>query len=212
MKDRACRDILSFLAQNHIIELPSLRKEKHSVKKNQDILKRFDKTKGVDDSPIECSLKSLLPLSFKLVCQTPFEKLCDQLIQKYHYLGYKTVVGSYLKYLVYSKQGRILSAIAWGSPVWKLRPRDMAIGWTVEQRKKHLYRLASNQRFLILPWVRVRNLASYILSQNTSIINTDWNSRYGYQLFLLESFVDPQRFKGTCYRAANAPKAHLPMA
>ena len=163
----------------------------------------LDEIKGIDDSPIEYPLKSLLPLSFKVVCQTPLEKLWNQLTQKYHYLGYKTVVGSYLKYLIYSKQGRILSAIGWGSPVWKLKPRDLAIGWTVEQREKHLYRLANNQRFLILPWVRVKNLASHILSQNISIINTDWNSRYGYRIFLLESFVDPQRFKGTCYRAAN---------
>jgi SRSO17 transposase len=203
LKDRACRDILSFLARRNLIELPSLQREKNHIKKNQDISNQFDEIKEIDDSAIECPLTSLLPLSFKVVCQTPLEKLYNQLIRRYHYLGHKTVVGSYLKYLVYSKQGRMLSAIGWGSPVWKLKARDVAIGWTVEQRQKHLYRVANNQRFLILPWVNVRNLASHILSQNIRIINTDWNSRYGYRLFLLESFVDPRRFKGTCYRAAN---------
>ena len=201
LKDRACRDILSYLAQSNLIEIPSPQK-KTNIKKGQDT-KSSDKIKGIDDSVIECSLKSLLPLSFKVVCQTSLEKLWNQLISQYHYLGHKIVVGSYLKYLVYSKHGRLLSALGWGSPVWKLKPRDLAIGWTGEQRQKFLYRLANNQRFLILPWVKVKNLASHILSQNISIINTDWHSRYGYQLYLLESFVDPKLFKGTCYRAAN---------
>ena len=202
LKDRACRDILSYLAQRNQIELPSPQKETH-LKKNQNRSKPLNEIKGIDDSPVECSLKSLLPLSLQVVCQTPLEKLWNQLVQRYHYLGHKTVVGSYLKYLVYSNQGRLLSAISWGSPVWKLKPRDMAIGWTVEQRQKHLYRLANNQRFLILPWVKVKNLASHILSKNISILNDDWYSRYGYRLFLLETFVDSKRFKGTCYRAAN---------
>jgi len=202
LKDRACRDILSHLAQRNMIELPSPQKKTH-LKKNQDISNPLDEIKGIDDSAVECSLKSLLPLCFQVVCQTPHEKLWNQLVKHYHYLGHKTVVGSYLKYLVYSNQGRLLSAIAWGSPVWKLKPRDMAIGWTVEQRQKHLYRLANNQRFLILPWVKVKNLASHILSQNINILNSDWHSRYGYRLFLLETFVERKRFKGTCYRAAN---------
>ena len=202
LKDRACRDILSHLACRNLIELPSPRK-KTNIENNQELSNRLDEIAEIDDSVVEWPLESLLPLSFKVVCQTPDETLWNQLIRRHHYLGHKTVVGSYLKYLVYCKQGRILSAIGWGSPVWKLKPRDLAIGWTVNQRQKHLYRLASNQRFLIMPWVKVKNLASYILSQNMSILNSDWHSRYGYWLFLLETFVDPKRFRGTSYRAAN---------
>jgi SRSO17 transposase len=203
LKDRACRDILSFLVREKLIELPALQKARCHVKRDQEISSVLDEIKGVDDSPVECSLASLLPLSFKVACQTRLEPLWNRLMRRYHYLGHTTVVGSYMKYLVHSRDGRILSAIGWGSPVWKLKPRDVAIGWTVEQRQKYLYRLANNQRFLILPWVRVHNLASHIISQNIRIINTDWYSRYGYRLFVLESFVDPQRFKGICYRAAN---------
>ena len=203
LKDRACRDILSVLYRKRLIGLPPLHKNKNNIKKKQDISKDFIEIKGIDDTLIESPLSSLLPLSFKLVCQTSLEVLWNKLIKRYHYLGHRTLVGSYLKYLVYSTDGKLISALGWGSPVWKLKPRDMAIGWTVDKRKGQLHRLANNQRFLILPWVKVMNLASHILSQNVRILNDDWYRRYGYRLVLLESFVDPSRFKGSCYRAAN---------
>jgi len=203
MKDRACRDILSILEQNGLIKLPPLRKCRDNIRGNHDISKDFIEIRGLDTTLIACSLRLLLPLSFKMVCQSSLELLWNQLMKRHHYLGHTILVGSYLKYLVYSNDGRIVSALGWGSPVWKLKPRDIAIGWTVEQRNRHLHQLANNQRFLILPWVKVTNLASYILSQNIRILNDDWEKRYGYRLLLLESFVDPKRFKGSCYRAAN---------
>ncbi|UCE07779.1 MAG: IS701 family transposase [bacterium] len=203
LKDRTCRDILTILAQKNLIELPPLRKKSCYKKKYYNKIRQLSIFDDIDCSSIEGPLQLFLPLSFKVVCQTSLELLWNRIIKRFHYLGYKALVGTYLKYLVYSNQGQLLAAIGWGSSVWKLKPRDMAIGWNCEQRSKHLHRLANNQRFLILPWVNIKNLASYILAQNIQMLNFDWQERYGYHLYLLETFVDPTRFSGTCYKAAN---------
>jgi len=200
LKDRACRDILSILERHGFIKLPPLQKRQRFKKRNSNSLQ---KSLELYELPIEGELKQFLPLSFKMVCQTTLEQQWNQLISHHHYLGYKNIVGSYLKYLVYTPDGRIVAALGWGSAVWKLKPRDKAIGWTPIQRKENLHKIANNHRFLILPWVKIQNLASHILSQNIQMINDHWYQRYGYRLSLLETFVECGRFKGTCYRAAN---------
>jgi SRSO17 transposase len=198
LKDRACRDILAFLERQGLITLPALQPRRKQVGNESQQLKI-----NFDFHPIEGELHEFLPLSFKMVCQEPLEPLWNQLMAEHHYLGYSTIVGSHLKYLVYTADGDIVAALGWGSAVWKLKPRDKAIGWSVAQRKKHLHKVANNYRFLILPQVKIPCLASHILSQNIRILNDDWYQRYNYTLSLLETFVDCGRFKGTCYRAAN---------
>jgi SRSO17 transposase len=200
LKDRACRDILAFLERQGSITLPPLQERRKQIKNDCQQLKiNFD----FNPIAIEGKLNEFLPLSFKMVCQEPLEALWNQIIADYHYLGYSNIVGSHLKYLVYTACGQVVAALGWGSAVWKLKPRDKAIGWTVQQRKEHLHKVANNYRFLILPGVKIPCLASHILSQNIRMINDDWYQRYNYSLSILETFVDSSQFKGTCYRAAN---------
>ncbi len=210
LKDRACRDILTFLQRQRLITLPPLRELHKHTRLRSGQLKNDGQQLKIDfdfnPAAIEGKLNAYLPLSFKMVCHSALrdlETLWNQLIADYHYLGYNNLVGSHLKYLVYTANGDMVAALGWGSAVWKLKPRDKAIGWSIHQRKQHLHKVANNYRFLILPWVKIPCLASHILSQNIRILNDDWNQRYNYSLSLLETFVDGSRFKGTCYRAAN---------
>jgi hypothetical protein len=129
--------------------------------------------------------------------------LYRQYIERYHYLGYRTPVGAHLRYFVYSAQGQILACLLWSSPAWKMAARDRWIGWTPDQRARHLQFIVNNSRFLILPWVQVKNLASAILARSTHQLPQDWSRHYGYTPLLLETLVDTTRFNGTCYRAAN---------
>jgi len=156
----------------------------------------------IDVSPIKGKLQSLLPLSFTVVSQTEYEFLWDQLVRKYHYLGCKKLLGHRLKYLVFAQE-RPVAALSWSAPALKVRARDHFIGWSEEQRKKHFNQLVNNSRFLILPWVKVRHLASYILSRTIRQLTADWRDRFGQKLLLLETYVDSCRFQGTSYKAAN---------
>ena len=156
----------------------------------------------IERSPIENDLQALLPLSLILVSDTEREPLWDQLVAQYHYLGYRNLLGRRLKYLVFSGS-RPLAALSWSAPALKLQARDRFIGWSVEQRKQFINRLVNNSRFLIFPWIRVPHLASYILARNVRQLASDWKSRFGHSLFLLETYVDSHRFRGTSYRAAN---------
>jgi len=199
LKDRACRDILSALDRRKIIDLPSSMKrltEKNSVRfSSQSVI-------PVETTLIEGTVNDFRPFTIKMVSQTPLETQWNHLMKKYHYLGYSVLVGTYLKYLVFSNE-RIVAATGWSSAVWKLSSRDDAIGWTVEQRNKYLHRVANNSRFLIFPWVRIKNVSSHILSQTIRVLNSAWLQVYGYRLWLLETFIDSNRFTGSSYKAAN---------
>jgi SRSO17 transposase len=156
-----------------------------------------------DVSPIEGPLRNLQPLVITLV-STPYqEQLWDHLIGSFHYLGRRALVGERIKYLVHARDDRLLAALGWASPVWKLKARDLAVGWSPAVRQRHLHLVANNNRFLILPWARVPHLASHILARVARRISDDWVHRHGHPLALLETFVDPARFTGACYRAAN---------
>lgn len=157
---------------------------------------------SVNTEPIVSSLSGLQPLTLTLVSRTPLETLWDQLVSQFHYLGYQNLLGHRLKYLVFSKS-RPVAALSWSAPALKLRARDYFIGWSDTQRKKHLNRIANNSRFLILPWVKVTNLASYVLSLNIRHLKKDWQQHFNTTLLLLETFVDPHYFKATSYKAAN---------
>ena len=152
--------------------------------------------------PLVCALGQLGPWEIRQVRRRPQEGLFDRLLQDHHYLGYTRPVGEHLKYLVYG-QGQPVACLAWSSAPRHLGPRDRFIGWSAVQRRAHLHLLAYNTRYLILPWVQVRHLASQVLAAVARVISADWQRLYQHPIYLLETFIDPERFAGTCYRAAN---------
>ena len=155
-----------------------------------------------DKNLITGSLPSLLPLCFTLVSDTDLEEHWNEWVAQYHYLGYKNLLGRRLKYLVWSGENPV-AALSWSAPAAKVRARDCYIGWSPEQRKQFIHRVVNNSRFLIFPWIRVPHLASYVLARNIRQLKQDWQDRFGHSLFLLETYVDSQRFHGTSYKAAN---------
>jgi hypothetical protein len=155
----------------------------------------------VDRSPIQGRLKELGPLEIRQVRRSPWEGLWGSLIEHHHYLRYCHPVGEQLKYLVFCGQ-RPIAALGFSSAPRHLGPRDRFIGWSAEQRRANLHLIATNLRFLILPWVQVPHLASHLLGRMARRIASDWQEVYEHPLYFLESFVDTERFSGTCYRAA----------
>jgi len=151
--------------------------------------------------PVEGCIEDIKPIKIEMVRNSPLEPLWDSLVSCYHYLGHKKMPGARLKYLVFSHD-ILIAALSFRSASLKLKPRDCFIGWSKEQRGQHLLELANNNRFLILPWVRVKNLGSYLLSHIICNLKKDWYQHYGAKLLLLETFVDPRFYKATVYRAA----------
>jgi Domain of unknown function (DUF4338) len=156
----------------------------------------------IDTTPITGALRALRPLAIRQVRRTPDEGLCNSLLAQYHYLGYQQPVGAHLKYLVCAAD-RPVACVTWASAPRHLGPRDRFIGWSPDTRRRNLRFLAYNARFLILPWVMVPHLASHVLGQMAARLSADWQQVYGHPIYFLETFVDPARFRGTCYRAAN---------
>jgi len=148
-------------------------------------------------------LSDVRPLRFEEVSRTAWSRKWEVLVRRYHYLGYRKLVGMHLKYLIYSSGGELLAATGWSSSVWKLKARDRAIGWSVSERQRFLGSVANNSRFVIFPWVKIPHLASHLLARQIRYVREDWERKYGARLELLETFVDPSRFRGTSYRAAN---------
>ena len=134
--------------------------------------------------------------------RTPEEALFNSLLEHHHYLGYTQPVGEHLKYLVYA-QGRPVACLAWCSAPRHRGSRDRFIGWDKQARLKNIRLLAYNTRFLILPWVTVPHLASHILGRMARTLSVDWQRIYAHPIYFVETFIDPQRFRGTCYRAAD---------
>jgi len=152
--------------------------------------------------PIHLPARALLPLSWQQVQKRSESRLWNEYIQRYHYLGYKTLPGAQLRYFVYAAEQPI-ALLGFGAAAWQTAPRDRYIGWSDEQRKRNLHLIVNNARFLILPWVQSKNLASMILAQAARLLPGHWHERYGYRPLLLETFVEKPRFQGTCYKAAN---------
>ena len=156
----------------------------------------------IETSPIEAPLRALGALTFHQVRRTSDEGLFNSLLAQYHYLGYQQPVGEHLKYVVVAGD-RPVACLAWGSAPGVLGPRDRFIGWPAEARRRHIRLLAYNPRFLILPWVRVPHLASHVLGRMAAMLSGEWQRLYGHPIYWLETFIDPARYRGTCYRAAN---------
>jgi hypothetical protein len=194
--DALCRGLLLMLERGGAIELPAVRG--HFPKR----LEQRPEPLVPDDRPVRGPLVELGALEFQQVRRTPQEALFNSLMEQYHYLRYQQPVGEHLKYLV-SAQGQVIACLAWCSAARHLASRDRFIGWSAEARKRNLRLLAYNTRFLILPWVEVPHLASHILGRMAKIVPRDWQQMYAHPVYWLETFIDPARFKGTCYRAAN---------
>lgn len=199
IKDMACRSLLVKLHERKFIQLPARRQIPTS---------RMDKRQipdvAHDTVPIHESLQSLRALKVIDVNRhKDCEPLFSCLLSRYHYLGYKSPVGENMRYLVVDCRGRPLACLLFGSSAWSCASRDTHIGWDGSCRQRNLQFTTNNTRFLILPWVRVPHLASHILALIGRRISADWLSRYGHNVYLLETFVDQARFAGTCYRAAN---------
>ena len=199
LKDRACRDILLELEKKNFIKLPPIKRRIECREKKHELLKPEIE---IDTTPVSGTVARIKPLLFKRASRTHLEPMWNSLVSRYHYLGYKILVGANLKHLVFSGN-RIVAALGWCSAVWKLADRDKAIGWSETQKRNHLHRVANNSRFLIFPWVGVPELASHILSRCIRTLNSDWMEMYNYRLWLLESFVQTDMYRATSYRAAN---------
>ncbi|MBN8246027.1 MAG: DUF4338 domain-containing protein [Verrucomicrobia bacterium] len=198
-RDQVCRSLMLRLHRQGHIELPAPKKRPLN---NAIRHRRVRTVMGVDSTPLEGSLRSLAPLEIRLVRRAEGEDLFAQLLRDHHYLGYTRPVGEHLKYLVLAGE-RPVACLGWGSAPLKLDLRDRFVGAPKASYRHHLPLIAYNTRYLILPWVRVPHLASHLLARIARRIATDWRDRYGHPVVLLESFVDTERFAGTCYRAAH---------
>jgi hypothetical protein len=198
--DQLCRSMLLLLHRAGEIELPAVRRR---PLRNYLAERQAPEALVPDSRPVYGSLTLLRPqIDVHQVRRTSEENLFNSLVEQYHYLRYDQPVGEHLKYLI-TANGQAIACIAFSSAPRHLGPRDRFIGWDAEIRRRNLRLIAYNTRFLILPWVRVPHLASHLLAQVAARIGTDWQQMYAHPVWLLETFVDRARFRGTCYRAAN---------
>lgn len=199
LRDMVCRSLLLELERAGHIQLPATRRQPRNY------LAHRARPEAVipDTRPVHGPLSSLrTAIEFHQVRRTPQEELFNSLVEQYHYLGYEQPVGEHVKYLV-SVNKQAIACLALSSAPRHLGSRDRFIGWDALTRKRNIHLLAYNTRFLILPWVAVPHLASHLLSQMAARVSRDWERMYAHPVHLLETFVDGQRFRGTCYRAAN---------
>ncbi len=197
-RDMVCRGLLLMLHRAGEIELPPVRyTPPNPLAKRKRPARMF-----IDTTPMQGQLSQFQPIEFQQVRRTADEPLFNSLMEQHHYLGYEHPVGEHLKYVVWG-QGRPIACLAWSSSPRHLGSRDRFIGWSAEARRRNLRFLAYNTRFLILPWVEVPHLASHLLGRMAKQLSQDWERLYQHPIYFLETFVDPERFRGTCYRAAN---------
>ena len=197
-RDMVCRGLMLLLDRGGQIELPPVR-----FTPLNPLAKRSKPAQAeAETTPLSARLSEIRPLEFRQVRRTPEEPLFNSLMEQHHYLGYQQPVGEHLKYLVYAA-GRPVACLAWSSAPRHLAGRDRFIGWPAEARRRNIRFIAYNTRFLILPWIQVEHLASHLLSRMALLVSADWERIYGHPLYFLETFIDPERFRGTCYRAAN---------
>jgi hypothetical protein len=199
LRDVVCRGLLLMLERAGMIELPPVRRQIRGQRRTG---RPRPEAVLIDTTPLEMPLKQLGAIQLQQVRRTADEPLFNSLMESHHYLKYEQPVGEHLKYLVWA-QGRPLACLAWSSAPRHLGSRDRFIGWSGEARQRNIRFIAYNTRFLILPWVAVPHLASHILSRIARQLSQDWEGLYQHPIYFLETFVDPERFRGTCYRAAN---------
>jgi hypothetical protein len=198
LRDMVCRGLMLALDRAGHIQLPAISRRPP----NPFVARARPAPVTIDETPIGCSLRELDEVSLREVRRTDEEKFCCGLIETYHYLRYTQPVGEHLKYLAYG-QNRPIACFTWSSAPRHLGPRDRFIGWSLAMQRQNLRLLAYNSRFLILPWVKVPHLASHLLGRVARTLSSDWERKYNHPIYFVETFVDPERNRGTCYRAAN---------
>ena len=201
LKDRACREILLRLERVGYLKLPPGLHNGNNQKRNKEIASLLPFPEAEEES-VQGSLKDFLPIEVKLAVDRKSHTLWNSLVRRHHYQGYRGIVGAHLKYFCYS-QNRVIACLGWGSAAWNTACRDKYIGWNKETKDKNLHHIVNNIRFLILPNVKIKYLASHLLSLGVKQLSRDWQNKYGYPIYLLETFVEKNRFKGTSYKAAN---------
>lgn len=195
LKQMSCRVAMLRMQDDGLIQLPAPKSKRHES--------RIELTPNTDpEALIEQAANHLTPLQLCPLKSVAHARLWNEYIQRYHYLGHKTLPGAQLRYFVTSG-GKFIALLGFAASAWQVAPRDNYIGWIHEQRKKNLHLIVNNARFLILPWVKSKNLASMILAMAARQLPADWERRYHYRPVLLETFVQKNRFTGTCYKAAN---------
>jgi hypothetical protein len=198
LRAMVCRGLLLMLHRAGEIQLPPIRYQTL----NPFVRRAAPAPMLIDMTPIGGALQQLQPIELRQVRRTGDESLFNSLMEQHHYLKYEQPVGEHAKYLAWA-QGRPIACLAWSSAPRHLGSRDRYIGWNAEARRRNIRFIAYNTRFLILPWVRVPHLASHLLGRMAAILSDDWQRMYRHPIYFAETFIDPSRFRGTCYRAAN---------
>ena len=197
-RDMVCRGLLLALQRAGHIELPLPR----WMLSRQPVRHRLEPLTAVDQTPLRGPLAELGRLDLRQVRRGSEESLFNSLIQAHHYLGYTRPVGEHLKYIVYASE-RPIACFVWSSAPRHLGPRDRYLGWSPAARRENIRFIVYNSRYLILPWVQVPHLASHLLGRIARMLPAEWERIYAHPVWFAETFVDPERFRGTCYRAAN---------
>ena len=197
LKDMSCRVAMLRMHRDGLIQLPPPQQACYNGR-----LRRRRTPQAEPQLPITGSLQGLSELHLRPLAKGAEAALWREYVDRYHYLGYTPLAGAQLRYLVRSGP-QVLAVLGFAACAWKVAPRDQFIGWSAAQREARLPLVVNNARFLILPWVQVKNLASWVLARSCRRLPEDWHSRYGYRPLLLETFVQSDRFVGTSYRAAN---------
>jgi len=199
IKDISCRDVLRSLDAAGKISLPKRLPTGRSKGGADNVALMLH-----DMSPVESPLSELIPLAVDVVREKYDLAELKSYIEQYHYLGYDRSIGENIKYFVHDRNGRRLACLVFGSAAWSCQPRDEYIGWAKKSRPAAALRyMTNNSRYLIFPWVKVPHLASHVLSLVSRRISSDWVEKYGHPVYILETFVQQNRFKGTSYKAAN---------
>ncbi len=197
LKDMSCRVVMLRMCKDGLISLPPSR---GTVGNPGSQIRLTEAT--AEKSPLTTPAGRLSELHFDLVTKKKQSVLWNEYIHRYHYLGYKKLPGAQLRYMVRNGDD-LLALFGFGAAAWKTAPRDRFIGWSDRQRQKNLNLIVNNSRFLVLPWIKSKNLASKILGSIAKRLPADWIEKYNYQPVLMETFVESDKFKGTCYKAAN---------
>jgi hypothetical protein len=194
-KDRAARDILLFLEAKNLIQLPPRINSANNHLKHP-------KKRSLREIPLSGTLKTHPKVELRLLKTARDYAFFNGVVAQYHYQGAKVIVGKSLRYCA-SIAGYPVAFLAWGSAAWSIESRDKWIGWTKEVKDRSLHKIANNIRFLILPWIRIKYLASHLIALSVKQVPHDWQRQFGSPVYLLETFVEEERFEGTCYKAAN---------
>jgi hypothetical protein len=194
LKDMSCRVAMLRMQEDGLFTLPPARRAPTRYRVSPTI-------ECATDAPLVLPAVGLEKITLDVVAKRD-SSLWNGYVQRYHYLGHQLIPGAQLRYFVRAAD-QVVALLSFGASAWKTKPRDELIGWTREQRERNLHLIVNNSRFLILPWIRCKNLASRILSLVSRRLPQDWHAMYAYSPVLLETFVEKQRFTGTCYKAAN---------